>query len=83
MHTLEGVSSVANLMTAYENLNKTDTHIFYLKCVLCFQRQPFLFLFYFTAAAFSALWLPFNISPHFTIVQIILSYPLVSLGPLW
>ena len=24
-----------------KNLNKTDTPIFYLKCVLCFQSQPF------------------------------------------
>ena len=29
-----------------KNLNKTETPIFYLKCVLCFQKQPFRFLFY-------------------------------------
>ena len=28
MYTLEGVSSVANFVTAYENLSKTETPIF-------------------------------------------------------
>ena len=27
-----------------KSLNKTETPIFYLQCVLCFQRQPFRFL---------------------------------------
>ena len=30
MYTLEGVSSVANFITAYKCLNKTQTPIFYL-----------------------------------------------------
>ena len=27
-----------------KSLNKTETPIFYFKCVLCFQRQPYKFL---------------------------------------
>ena len=46
MYSLEGVSCVANFITAYESFNKTETPIFYLECVLCFQWQPFEFLFY-------------------------------------
>ena len=30
--------------------SKTEPPIFILSCVLCFQRRPFRFLFYFTAA---------------------------------
>ena len=30
MYTLEGVSSVANFITAMKSLNKTETPIFYL-----------------------------------------------------
>ena len=32
------------LLLLRKSLNKTDTPIFYLQCVLCFQRQPFRFL---------------------------------------
>ena len=39
MYTLEGVSSVANFITAYEVSQKTETHIFL--SVVCFQRQSF------------------------------------------
>ena len=35
-----------------KRLNKTESPIFVLACVLCFQRQPLIFfLFYFTAVA--------------------------------
>ena len=39
MHTLEGISSVANIITAKKSLNKIETPIFI--SVVCFQRQSF------------------------------------------
>ena len=56
------------------SLNKTETPIFYLYCVLWFQGQSFRLLFYFTAAGVSAVWQSYNGSLYFTIVQIIFSF---------
>ena len=41
-----------------KGINKTETPIFYLQCVLCFQRQPFIISFHFTAFGVSAVWQP-------------------------
>ena len=41
MYTLEGVSSVANFITAYEVAIKPRLPFSNPKCVLCFQRQSF------------------------------------------
>ena len=44
MYTLEGVSSVANFTTAYEEIQlNRDSHFL----IICFQRQSFLRLFYY------------------------------------
>ena len=45
-----GVYSIANYTIVYKKLNKTESPIFVLLCVLCFKRQPFRFSLYFTAA---------------------------------
>ena len=46
MYTLEGVSSVANLITAYEESDiKPRFQFSNPQCVLCFPRQSFLHLF--------------------------------------
>ena len=45
-----------------------------LECVLCFQRQSFLGLFYYTAVGISAMWRWKNVSPYFTIMQIIFHF---------
>ena len=44
--TLEGISSIANFITAYEesHLNR-DSHFLSVDCVLCFQTQSFRLLF--------------------------------------
>ena len=56
MYTVEGVSNVANFITAYEeSLKKGDSHFL---SEICFQRQSFLLLFYYTAAGVSAVWRP-------------------------
>ena len=54
MCTLEDVSSVANsVLLIMKSLNKTVILIFYLLCVLRFQRQPFRFSFsWFSLVAF-------------------------------
>ena len=46
---LWGVCSLSNNVV-YAETNKTQSPISDLLCVLCFQRQPFRFSFYFTAA---------------------------------
>ena len=46
MYTLESVNSVANLITAYEESHKSRLPFSNLKCVLCFQRQSFLRLYF-------------------------------------
>ena len=51
-----------------KSLNKTETPIFL--SVVCFQRQSFLRLFYYTAAGIGAVWWRWNVSLYFTIVQI-------------
>ena len=82
MYTLEGVSSVANFITAYEEfqLNR-DSHFLSVMCAL-FPKVIFLtFIALYTAAGISAVWRPYDVSPYFTIVQII--FPLGSLDPLW
>ena len=58
MYTLEGVSSIAIFITALKSLNKTESPIFYLLCVLYFLRQLLRFLIYFTTAGMSAVWRP-------------------------
>ena len=46
MYTLEGVSSVANFITAYaESQYNRDSHFLFVMCVPCFKRQFFLILF--------------------------------------
>ena len=45
MYTLEGVSGVANFITAYKESINRDSH-FLIWSVLCFQRQSFWRLFY-------------------------------------
>ena len=41
MYTLEGLSSVANFITAYEESVKPRLPFSNPQCVLCFQRQSF------------------------------------------
>ena len=41
MYTLEGVSSVANFITAYEVSIKSRLPFSNVSCVVCFQRQFF------------------------------------------
>ena len=44
---LGGIHSLANYTMFMKRLNKTESPIFVLLCVLCFQRQPFRFSFHF------------------------------------
>ena len=41
MYTLEGVNSVASLITAYEKSQKTETHFLICSVFFFFQRQSF------------------------------------------
>ena len=41
-----------------KNLNKIETVIFYLLCVLCSKRLSLILLFYYIAAGVSAVWRP-------------------------
>ena len=53
-----GVSSVANFvyLLLMKSLNKTETPILIPQCDLCFQRQSFGRLIYYTAVGVSAVW---------------------------
>ena len=54
MYTPEVISSVANFITVYEDSQFNQDSHFYLKCVLCSQRQSFGLLFYLTTAGVTA-----------------------------
>ena len=54
-----------------------------MQTIFSFPLQSLELLFYHTAAGVLAVWRPWNVSPYFSIVQILFSFPLRSLGPLW
>ena len=56
MYTLEGVSSVANFITAYEESQITETPIFLSVVCSLLPKTIILRLFYYTSAGVSAVW---------------------------
>ena len=56
MYTLEGVSSVANVILLKKSLNKTKTTIFKSAVCSLFPKAIFFTLFYYTIAGVSAVW---------------------------
>ena len=82
INTIEGVSSVTNFITAYKESLKTRFPFSVCNVLFVPKGNP-IDLFYFTAAGVIVVWRPKNVSMYFTIVQIIFSFPLGSMGPLW
>ena len=66
-----------------KRLNKTESPIFGLLCVLCFQMQPFRFAFYFTAPGVKCHMAALKRLPDFIIMQVISLFHLRSISPFW